>query len=575
MKILLARLSLFSILLLFAVPFGHAEDVSTEDLQQNINYLFPSTAYLSGFEHHSTWREIERSFMTETSGIEVTYEAIFDESPQWTDELPTINMYLIATSSQKAAKTQFEAWANSYAFTSGTWEKLSEGKDYFAYYAGIGSDNDLIKYRPLEEGSLHVVSYYDDVLMVVNLYRPAGDYLSNNVNAYLEYLNDDEETISILNELIVYAEEALKFYLEATFSIEGPSDYDYRFEAASDSISLSDLMEVPQNGIIAFEVYLDDASESGGVVMMESGAADIPGTFQLMLKSNGHIEARFFDDRVNSNCHVGDGWHQLSGKTTLRLYEWQSVELTYGAEEQFNLFVNGDLDASCDLATERADQSIFLGNAPEESGENIGFVGYLKNVETIFSLNEQGLRLDDLLIFNDVSISHPNADAIQYMKETGIIEGYSDGTFKPENPVNRAEILKMLLLGLGYKVPGDYKTVPFTDLSSGVWYLPYVNYAVQLGIVKGYDDGTYRPASSMNRVEFLKVLLITYGLNLNDYPVTSLYPDTDKKAWYAPYVQYSKDQGLMDTDLNGNFNPANPVTRAEVAETIYRLMEGS
>ena len=77
----------------------------------------------------------------------------------------------------------------------------------------------------------------------------------------------------------------------------------------------------------------------------------------------------------------------------------------------------------------------------------------------------------------------------------------------------------------------------------------------------------------MNRAEFLKILLNTYGAPVNDYAVTLLYPDVPKDSWYASYVQYAKDNKLMDPDSSGRFNPGAEVSRAEVAETLYRLLK--
>ena len=85
-----------------ALPVHANSDASLSDLQDNIDTLFPSASYISGLEYHSTWSELSRKTMSEANGIEITYEAIFDDLPQWEDELPTMNVYLIAESSTEA-----------------------------------------------------------------------------------------------------------------------------------------------------------------------------------------------------------------------------------------------------------------------------------------------------------------------------------------------------------------------------------------------------------------------------------------------------------------------------------------
>jgi len=254
----------------FGVLVQAQNSVTLGSLQENINYLFPGADYVFGLESHSTWRELSRVNMVETSGIEVTYEAIFDQAPNQSEELPTINVYLISAVSQDAAAVQFSTWANSSQFKNGKWQKITEGKDYFTYYAGSGSDNDLIKYRSLEEGSLHLVSYYDNILMVVNFYRTSGQYLRNNVSAYLGYLDDEDGTLSVLNEIVVYCEEALKFYLGTTFSLDSPSDYEYFLKDAQSNYPLSENFDIPLNGSLSFDVSLNDASEIGQILSMNN-----------------------------------------------------------------------------------------------------------------------------------------------------------------------------------------------------------------------------------------------------------------------------------------------------------------
>lgn len=561
------------------IPLASAQDASTAlitqaDLTKNLEYLFPKSTYLSGLEFHSNWRELNRKAMTETQGIEITYEAVFDQAPEFRDELPTINAYVLPRASRAAAQTQLETWAKSSNFSNGNWTKLSEGRDYFTYLSHSFTQNDLVKTRPLEEASLHWVSYYDNVMMIVNFYRPSGEYFKNNVSAYLSYLAGSEETLSVLQELVVFVEEALKFYTGTTFSVRAPGDQDYAPNSAAFSEEVSKKVEFPLNGMVEFQVYIDDASEIGTILDMSGIAAASPGMWSVGLNESALIEFNLFDNRVNSGCRDENGWHHVFAQTPLNLYEWQTVKVGYGVMEGLKLWVNGTLEASCDVRTARAAGPVYLGDYPQDKVEE-SFVGYVKKIQPEFSVSGD-VRLDDLegeLIFADVSEAHPNAAAIQYAKDEKIMVGYEDGTFRPYQSVNRVEILKILLLGFDYEVPANDKKPKFSDVEEGAWYLPYLNYALDQKIVSGYADGTYLPAGAMNRAEFLKILLNAYGAPVNDYTVTQLYPDTPKDAWYAPYVQYAKDKKLMDPDSSGRFNPANEVSRAEVAETLYRLLK--
>lgn len=559
-----------------AAAQSNAAPVVLEDLKSNLEFIFPQDDYLSGLKYHTEWREVTRKLLSEAPGVEVTYEAVFDAIPVNRDELPTINAYLIPKPTRDAAEDQFNLWSRSPNFSNGTWTKVSEGKGYFSYLTRSSHFNDLVKYRPLEEASLHLVRYYDNVLMVVNFYRTSGDYYKNNVDAYLSYMADSESTLGVMNELVVFTEEALTFYLGSVFSVKAPAAFDFNPSSRAFSDEVTAKTPLPLNGTISFDLLLNDASEVGTVFSMSTSPAPQPGTLKLALNEDATLELSFYEDRLRSACESDNGWHRIKTSAPLALYEWQTVTLGYGWAESLSLSVNGETQAVCDVNTPRAGASVYLGDAPGDAVQE-SFVGYLKALTPQFSVVE-GVRLDDLegrLIFTDVSEAHPNAVAIQYIKDKGVMGGYANGTFRPFQAINRAEILKTLLTGFDYKITAGSKKLPFSDVAMTDWYLPYVQTAVSLGVVKGNPDGTFSPGNPINRAEFLKMMLLAYGAPLNDYPITELYADVPRDAWFAPYVQYAKNNNLMAPDKAGRFNPSASVTRAEVAETLYRLLTRS
>lgn len=175
--------------------------------------------------------------------------------------------------------------------------------------------------------------------------------------------------------------------------------------------------------------------------------------------------------------------------------------------------------------------------------------------------------------FTDVPSTHPNYEAIMGLKEKGIIGGYPDGTFKPEQVVNRVEALKIILLGSDIAVPNATGTGGFTDTEANGWYAKYILKAELLAIVQGYPDGTFKPEQTVNLVENLKMLLLANNIDLSSLQVpTDPYADTPKTEWYAKYVQYAKDHNFIDADPQDKVYPAQGMTRAKLAETMYRLI---
>lgn len=176
-------------------------------------------------------------------------------------------------------------------------------------------------------------------------------------------------------------------------------------------------------------------------------------------------------------------------------------------------------------------------------------------------------------LFTDVNSSTPHYTAIKYLKEHGVIGGYPDGSFKPDQVVNRAEALKIILLGSGETVAASASEDPFVDVPAAEWFAPYIVKAKSLGVVEGYEDGTFKPAQTVNLVENLKMLLLTKKIDVSTLLVTSNpYADAFMGEWYAKYVQYAKNKNLIDANSDNMIFPAQGMTRAKLAEAMYRLV---
>lgn len=174
--------------------------------------------------------------------------------------------------------------------------------------------------------------------------------------------------------------------------------------------------------------------------------------------------------------------------------------------------------------------------------------------------------------FSDVSESLQYCEAIQWAKDSGVFQGYSDGTFRPFAPINRAEILKVIMeaLGIGPNLTAT-GNLGFKDVKPGEWYVGYIKAAKDLGIFSG-DAGkaTARPADTVNRAEALKLALEAIkaadGLEISTCVIG--YSDVPVGVWYYKYACGSQKYELFD---GSNLFPASLSTRAEMAEMLYRL----
>jgi len=172
-------------------------------------------------------------------------------------------------------------------------------------------------------------------------------------------------------------------------------------------------------------------------------------------------------------------------------------------------------------------------------------------------------------LFTDIANSDEDYDAIKYLKDHGVIEGYSDGSFKPDNPINRAELLKMAFVAFSYKTR-TFSSSSFPDVSVADWFFPYVETAKQDGLIQGYTDGNFKPGNNITRAETLKVLLNTKKIAVPVSVAISYFSDVNVASWYTPYVNIAYEQNIIDHTTT--FSPHTNVTRRHVARWIYRMI---
>ncbi len=178
--------------------------------------------------------------------------------------------------------------------------------------------------------------------------------------------------------------------------------------------------------------------------------------------------------------------------------------------------------------------------------------------------------------FSDVPETHSQFAAVESLKNLGIINGYQDGTFGPNNPVTRAEAVKMILLSANIGIE-DVTDAPggFSDVPGDAWFRPYTAKAKQRGIVSGYGaTGEFQPNKQVSKAEFIKILLQTFEKDLSKHNdmTNAVSPDTAPGQWYLPQLRYSKTIGIISPLANGNLEPNKPLSRAETAEIIYKFL---
>lgn len=179
--------------------------------------------------------------------------------------------------------------------------------------------------------------------------------------------------------------------------------------------------------------------------------------------------------------------------------------------------------------------------------------------------------------FLDIPPSHPLYDSVEYLKGKNLISGYENQTFRPENQVNRAEAVKILLQSLVSQRELDgVNSTAFSDVPDDAWFLPYAELGRErFKIVDGPPKTTkFNPEMPVKKVEFIKMLLLAYKIDPNSYGEINLALSkdiTNPKEWYYPYFRYAVSSALLTVSKDGFYHPGKELTRADVALIMHRF----
>ena len=148
--------------------------------------------------------------------------------------------------------------------------------------------------------------------------------------------------------------------------------------------------------------------------------------------------------------------------------------------------------------------------------------------------------------------------------------GYTDGTIRPSNNISRAEVATIFfrLLTDEARTQYDKTTSSFSDIKDGAWCCRAVSTLTNMGIIKGYTDGTFQPNKSITRAELATIIARFAKLDVN----TKTFSDINGH-WAQKNIELAAGNGWINGYEDGTFRPNNNITRAETFAMINRVLD--
>ncbi len=243
------------------------------------------------------------------------------------------------------------------------------------------------------------------------------------------------------------------------------------------------------------------------------------------------------------------------------------------------------------------DYVTFLENMFENPDEGLSRGGAVWLLATLTGKDLTGVYKQE---FSDVDSALGAYEAIQVSFEEGLVGGYEDGTFRPDNLLNRAEAMK-LLTGF-FEAPVNGGENPFEDVDEDAWYAPYVGLAYSNGLISARDEGMFNPSDTMTNTDFVKIVLLANdawggGVEeevveeveeedvVEEEEITHTIEDIDMEVledhWSKGYLENLVEEELLDEEIQSESfftlltdivtDPDKGMTRGEAMQFLVTL----
>ena len=188
-------------------------------------------------------------------------------------------------------------------------------------------------------------------------------------------------------------------------------------------------------------------------------------------------------------------------------------------------------------------------------------------------VEESDDKLPGTVTFTDIE-NHWAEENIIGLAKLGIVTGYTDGSIKPNNNITRAEMAVIVVKAASLE-PADEINLSFKDKDEiPNWAAGYIQTAVDNGIITGYEDNTFKPSKNLTREEMVVLIIKAFDIAVEEGLQPPKFKDTDEiGSWALNFVAKSVDLNIVSGYLDNTFKPKRNVTRAETFTVLYNILK--
>ncbi|KAA9022915.1 S-layer homology domain-containing protein [Niallia endozanthoxylica] len=173
--------------------------------------------------------------------------------------------------------------------------------------------------------------------------------------------------------------------------------------------------------------------------------------------------------------------------------------------------------------------------------------------------------------FYDVSKAYTFYDEVEFLASKQVITGFSDGSFKPEAGVTRAEAA--IMIGRAVGLNGDPKDTHFSDVTANVTGSGYIASAVERGIISGFPDNTYRPYQQVTRAQM--AIFLDKAFTLKNANPDNIFTDISENMIAYPSILNAYENGIVNGYSDATYKPDSSVVRGHFSAFLARALEPS